>query len=49
MDRHYHLINGFNMFILNLLWMLDIVSDLIHENVRVIDVSSGELFRPVSF
>ena len=49
MDRHYHLINGFNVFILNLLWMLDVVSDLIHENIRVIDVSSGELFRPISF
>ena len=49
MDRDHHLINCFNVFILNLFWMLDIVSDLIHEDVRLIDISSGKLFRCFSF
>ncbi len=49
MDRDHHLINCFNVFILNLFWMLYVVSDLVHENIRLLNVGCGELFRAFSF
>lgn len=42
MDGHYHLFNGLDLFILNLLGMLNVVGDLIHVDVRLLDVRYRE-------
>ena len=49
MNRNYHLINSFNLFILNLLWMLNVMSDLFHEYVRLINISCWKLLWSFSF